>query len=163
MSTREASRASRHLRRAQELLGFGTGPVDIPYKKQRQLTEQHLKFDAKLKESEARARRQRVIHTSNEFGTVSLSDQSNLQLKNILNHLNWENIKNTKPAQHSLNFNMGSEEQSILDVIQEKGSASLDYISIKCKKPTHELQGILLGMEMDSLIIARPGNLYTRK
>lgn len=74
--------------------------------------------------------------------------------------LNWDLEKASKPVQKKLFVTLDEEEQLIYDYLQKKGKELLDIIALECNFPIYKISGILLNMELKSVIRPLPGKLF---
>lgn len=75
--------------------------------------------------------------------------------------LGWteSKAKQSKP-QLSLMLNLTSDEQTIADILTEKGSIAVDELAIQSRMAQSKLAVTILGMEMQGIIICLPGKHY---
>lgn len=74
--------------------------------------------------------------------------------------MNWDKSIENKVIQPSLFPNLSEEEQTIVQVIQEKKEISIDVLSIKTEINSSKLTGILLKLELEGVIQQLPGMRY---
>lgn len=79
--------------------------------------------------------------------------------------LNWdletESSPNAaKPIQKQLFVSLDQTEQQVYAFLQQNGKELLDTIALQCEIPIHQLAGILLNMELKSVIRPLPGKLF---
>ena len=74
--------------------------------------------------------------------------------------LNWDIEKETKPVQKQLFVSLDEDEQKIYNYLQKNGKELLDTIALKCDFPIYKISGLLLNMELKSVIRPLPGKLF---
>lgn len=80
--------------------------------------------------------------------------------EDIINLLQWEHQKNTKPHQTALFVNLNNQEQKIYDYLLKNGKQLLDVIAFECEIPVYQLSSILLQMELKNVIKPLPGKMF---
>lgn len=74
--------------------------------------------------------------------------------------LNWDLEQESKPVQKQLFVTLDEEEQKIYDYLLKNGKELLDIIALECNFPIYKISGILLNMELKSVIRPLPGKLF---
>lgn len=77
----------------------------------------------------------------------------------IIKLMGWD-YQHKAVIQTQLFPEMNTEETAVYNCIRDNRLISLDQLSIKLKKPVSKLNGLLLGMELQGLVIAQPGNYF---
>lgn len=62
--------------------------------------------------------------------------------------------------QLSLMLDLSADEQKVIAALQEKGNVPIDELALYCEFPQSKLAVILLGLEMQGIIISLPGKVY---
>jgi len=76
--------------------------------------------------------------------------------------LGWENDLAKKDAVQSRMFvELSSEEELIVDLLNDEGKLGIDILSLKLNLPMSRVSSLLLKMEFDGLIRALPGKIYS--
>ncbi len=83
--------------------------------------------------------------------------------KDIEYILGWEPITDRNEGnQKSLLRDLGPEETKVLEVLQDEGDFSIDFISLKTHIPVSKVSAILLVLELEGYIRVLPGDSYKR-
>lgn len=83
--------------------------------------------------------------------------------KQLINDMLWDTSKQKAPQQGKLYFDLDPLSQEIIAVLSENPKISLEELSFKLNKKNYELLTPLLDLELKSIIISLPGNLYELK
>lgn len=85
-----------------------------------------------------------------------------LSAKDIVYIMGWEEKKKEKkaPVQKSLFLEMSPEESLLIDTIKEKGSVSIDDLSLATKIKMSKVSALLLNLEFSGMVKSLPGKLY---
>ncbi|MUP39297.1 DNA-processing protein DprA [Labilibaculum euxinus] len=76
--------------------------------------------------------------------------------------LGWENKnKSPKMVQTKLFIELSPEEESLVQVLKEKGNMPIDSISLKTSFPMSKVSSLLLKLEFEGIIKSLPGKIYT--
>jgi DNA processing protein len=75
--------------------------------------------------------------------------------------MGWEKNENISPQIKMSMNDLSKEEALIYSFIEKNGSISLNDISFSTKIPLSKLMGILLSLELKSMLYSLPGNMYT--
>ena len=81
----------------------------------------------------------------------------------IIEMMNWDIISKenaNKNNQIPLFVDLTEEETKIVNLIKEKGSSSIDFISIEADLPMSKTSSLLLQLEFKGVIKAMPGKMY---
>lgn len=80
--------------------------------------------------------------------------------EDIVQMLNWDVSKVTKPIQKQLFVELTTKEQKVYDYLQKNGQQLLDLIALETQIPVYELATILLQMELKGVIKPLPGKVF---
>lgn len=78
----------------------------------------------------------------------------------VLQHLNWNCLPETKLVQPTLFPEITEQESQIIDILREKKSSSVDVLSFLCSIPVSQTLTNLLTLEFKGLIRSLPGNRF---
>lgn len=79
----------------------------------------------------------------------------------IAKHLGWKQESAQPVDQTRLWAELPVEQQTLVDIIKEKGQAEIDQLSIKAGIPTGKAASLLLEMEFSGVVRSLPGKVYT--
>ena len=80
--------------------------------------------------------------------------------EDIVKMLNWDIQEKPKSIQKQLFVELNEREQKVYDFLHEKGSQTLDVISLECNIPVFQLSSILLQMELKGITKPLPGKMF---
>lgn len=81
--------------------------------------------------------------------------------KDFFRIMDWENVKNLAPVQKNLFLNdLNEEEKEIVTFLQEKETASIDFLTLKIGVSVGTMSGLLLNLEFLGLVKSLPGKRY---
>jgi DNA processing protein len=81
--------------------------------------------------------------------------------KDFFRIMDWENVKNPTPVQKNLFLeDLNEEEKEIVTFLQEKETASIDFLTLKIGVSIGTMSGLLLNLEFLGLIKSLPGKRY---
>ena len=80
--------------------------------------------------------------------------------EDIVQMLNWDVPKTTKPIQKQLFIELNEDEQKVYDYLQESGQQLLDVIALETHVPVYKLATTLLQMELKSVVKPLPGKMF---
>lgn len=75
----------------------------------------------------------------------------------FLKKMGWDSLIK-KPIQRSIFHNLSQEEQNIVQLLEHKGQANIDEVSMQLKIPTSQLNVLLFQLEMNGVVASLPGN-----
>lgn len=77
--------------------------------------------------------------------------------------MNWGPETQVEEAvQTSLFEGLNPEERAIMELIVEDGTVAVDYLAAKLAIPVSHISGVLLSLELKSMVKSLPGNQYTK-
>lgn len=80
--------------------------------------------------------------------------------EDIVQMLNWDVSKASKPTQKQLFIELTNDEQKVYDYLQKNGQQLLDVIALEIQIPVFKLATILLQMELKNVIKPLPGKMF---
>lgn len=80
--------------------------------------------------------------------------------KDIARHLGWK-LKELPKPQTALWKELPAEQQTLVDIIRERGQAEIDQLSSKAGITTGKTASLLLEMEFNGVVKSLPGKVYT--
>ena len=78
----------------------------------------------------------------------------------FLETMGWLEIKKKKTIEKKLFYDLTTNEQTILSLLQEQDSMHIDEIYLKSKLSSSELAAAILNLELQNIIIPLPGKYY---
>tara|TARA_R110002073_G_scaffold325056_1_gene503605 strand:+ start:44375 stop:45475 length:1101 start_codon:yes stop_codon:yes gene_type:complete len=78
----------------------------------------------------------------------------------IVQMLNWDVSKTSKPTQKQLFIELTNDEQKVYDYLQKNGQQLLDVIALEIQIPVFQLATLLLQMELKNVIRPLPGKMF---
>jgi DNA processing protein len=83
------------------------------------------------------------------------------QSKDFFRIMDWGNVKNSVPVQKNLFLDdLNEEEKEIVTFLQEKETASIDFLTLKIGVSSGTMSGLLLNLEFLGLVKSLPGKRY---
>jgi DNA processing protein len=83
------------------------------------------------------------------------------QSKDFFRIMDWGNEKTSVPVQKNLFLNdLNEEEKEIVTFLQEKETASIDFLTLKIGVSVGTISGLLLNLEFLGLVKSLPGKRY---
>lgn len=80
--------------------------------------------------------------------------------EDIIQLLNWDVSKTSKPVQKQLFIELNDDEQKVFDYLKEKGQQLLDTIALETHIPVFQLAPLLLQLELKNVIKPLPGKVF---
>jgi len=80
--------------------------------------------------------------------------------EDIVQMLNWDVSKVSKPTQKQLFVELTNDEQKIYDYLQKNGQQLIDVIALEIQVPVFQLAPLLLQMELKNVIKSLPGKMF---
>nr|WP_237488136.1 DNA-processing protein DprA [Hufsiella ginkgonis] len=74
--------------------------------------------------------------------------------------LGWTDHSPAKPKQTALLLNFTEEERLVTDILQADGATSIDDLCFKAQTPQSKMVVVLLGLEMQGIVVSMPGKLF---
>ena len=75
------------------------------------------------------------------------------------NKVNLSSSKKKK-AQPELFVELSAEEETIVNVLKEKGTVNIDDLCFVCQYPMSKVSSLLLNLEFSSVVRSLPGKMY---
>jgi DNA processing protein len=80
--------------------------------------------------------------------------------EDILSHMNWKRDPVIPVKQREIFYQMSSEEEMIMRLLQEKGNLHIEALQQSCALGPSAFSSALLNLEMENLIRSFPGRIY---
>jgi len=74
--------------------------------------------------------------------------------------MQWEDDRKNRSKQTRLFRELNREEKIVMDILQEHGEASIDYLVLGSKLSNSKIAAVLLDLEFDGLVKCLPGKMY---
>ena len=79
----------------------------------------------------------------------------------VIEAMRWESIKPETPVQGNLFPELTAEEQSVINVLRDKGDQHINDLAGELKVPIYKLLGVLVELDCKGLVLTLPGSRYT--
>jgi DNA processing protein len=78
----------------------------------------------------------------------------------VIRMLNWEEKKTKQPKQQQLFITLNSEEEAIVQTLQDNGNVHIDEITVMASLPARKVSALLLNLEFAGVVKSLPGKMY---
>lgn len=79
----------------------------------------------------------------------------------LIQTMGWEEKKPVQKKQRELFIELSADEKLIIDILKEKDSAHIDELNLRSGLNSSTVASVILNLELQNVIIAKPGKLYS--